>query len=176
MNSITLKSFLKIVACKYSPLVSGRNLHVAIIGGGPAGGSAAKTLAKVAKSINTGDYEYAIAFQERIKIPDGKMVYYENLVEMYVGDDVSPNFYGWSAYHVDEDYVRDFVIKKAGQSLCTFYHALVKVYLQNPEKADETEVPVIFGPPSKPNEWRNFIISHRDLSFQVNKRRVKNNK
>ncbi|KAK4768114.1 hypothetical protein SAY87_003255 [Trapa incisa] len=50
---------------------------------------------KVAKSINAGDYEYAIAFQERIKIPDEKMAYYENLAEMYVGDDVSPDFYGW---------------------------------------------------------------------------------
>lgn len=50
---------------------------------------------RVAKSIGAGDYEYAIAFQERIKIPDEKMVYYENLAEMYVGDDVSPDFYGW---------------------------------------------------------------------------------
>lgn len=33
--------------------------------------------------------------QERIKIPDDKMSYYENLAEMYVGDDVSPDFYGW---------------------------------------------------------------------------------
>ncbi|CAN1137905.1 Geranylgeranyl diphosphate reductase, chloroplastic [Linum perenne] len=50
---------------------------------------------RVAKSIGAGDYDYAIAFQERIKIPDEKMVYYENLAEMYVGDDVSPDFYGW---------------------------------------------------------------------------------
>ncbi|GMP33448.1 hypothetical protein CsSME_00006762 [Camellia sinensis var. sinensis] len=50
---------------------------------------------RVAKSIEAGDYEYAIAFQERIKIPDEKMQYYENLAEMYVGDDVSPDFYGW---------------------------------------------------------------------------------
>ncbi|KAL1351218.1 hypothetical protein HN51_015154 [Arachis hypogaea] len=50
---------------------------------------------RVAKAIDAGDYEYAIAFQERIKIPDDKMVYYENLAEMYVGDDVSPDFYGW---------------------------------------------------------------------------------
>ncbi|QHO44828.1 Geranylgeranyl diphosphate reductase [Arachis hypogaea] len=42
---------------------------------------------RVAKAIDAGDYEYAIAFQERIKIPDDKMVYYENLAEMYVGDD-----------------------------------------------------------------------------------------
>ncbi|KAJ4824201.1 hypothetical protein Tsubulata_013056 [Turnera subulata] len=50
---------------------------------------------RVAKAIGAGDYEYAIAFQERVKIPDDKMVYYENLAEMYVGDDVSPDFYGW---------------------------------------------------------------------------------
>ncbi|XP_031105696.1 geranylgeranyl diphosphate reductase, chloroplastic [Ipomoea triloba] len=50
---------------------------------------------RVAKSINAGDYEYAIAFQERIRIPDDKMTYYEDLAEMYVGDDVSPDFYGW---------------------------------------------------------------------------------
>ncbi|KDP31259.1 hypothetical protein JCGZ_11635 [Jatropha curcas] len=50
---------------------------------------------RVAKSIGAGDYDYAIAFQERIRIPDEKMVYYENLAEMYVGDDVSPDFYGW---------------------------------------------------------------------------------
>ncbi|KAF2311276.1 hypothetical protein GH714_021444 [Hevea brasiliensis] len=49
----------------------------------------------VAKSIGAGDYDYAIAFQERIRIPDDKMVYYENLAERYVGDDVSPDFYGW---------------------------------------------------------------------------------
>ncbi|KAJ0047554.1 hypothetical protein Pint_16120 [Pistacia integerrima] len=50
---------------------------------------------RVAKSINAGDYDYAIAFQERVRIPDEKMIYYENLAEMYVGDDVSPDFYGW---------------------------------------------------------------------------------
>nr|GEV50961.1 geranylgeranyl diphosphate reductase, chloroplastic [Tanacetum cinerariifolium] len=50
---------------------------------------------RVAKAIDAGEYEYAIAFQERIKIPDEKMKYYENLAEMYVGDDVSPDFYGW---------------------------------------------------------------------------------
>ncbi|KAF3786787.1 Geranylgeranyl diphosphate reductase [Nymphaea thermarum] len=50
---------------------------------------------RVAKAIGAGDYDYAIAFQERIRIPDEKMTYYENLAEMYVGDDVSPDFYGW---------------------------------------------------------------------------------
>ena len=42
-----------------------------------------------------GEYNYAIAFQERIKISDEKMKFYEELAEMYVGDDVSPDFYGW---------------------------------------------------------------------------------
>jgi len=50
---------------------------------------------RVAKAIKAGDYNYAIAFQERIKISDEKMKFYEELAEMYVGDDVSPDFYGW---------------------------------------------------------------------------------
>ncbi|HBQ99798.1 MULTISPECIES: geranylgeranyl reductase [unclassified Roseofilum] len=50
---------------------------------------------KVAKAIKAGDYNYAIAFQERIRIPDHLMNYYEDLAEMYVGDDVSPDFYAW---------------------------------------------------------------------------------
>ncbi|XP_058192622.1 geranylgeranyl diphosphate reductase, chloroplastic-like [Rhododendron vialii] len=50
---------------------------------------------RVAKSIGAGDFEYAIAFQERVKIPSKKMEYYENMAEIYVGDDVSPDFYGW---------------------------------------------------------------------------------
>eukprot|EP00599_Poterioochromonas_sp_BG-1_P016637 CAMPEP_0173156994 /NCGR_PEP_ID=MMETSP1105-20130129/15257_1 /TAXON_ID=2985 /ORGANISM="Ochromonas sp., Strain BG-1" /LENGTH=448 /DNA_ID=CAMNT_0014074167 /DNA_START=18 /DNA_END=1364 /DNA_ORIENTATION=- len=50
---------------------------------------------RVAKAINAGEYNYAIAFQERIKLPEEKMKFYEELAEMYVGDDVSPDFYGW---------------------------------------------------------------------------------
>ena len=50
---------------------------------------------RVAKAIDAGDYNYAIAFQERIRIPDDKMAYYEDLAEMYVGDDVSTDFYAW---------------------------------------------------------------------------------
>lgn len=50
---------------------------------------------KVAPAIDAGNYDYAIAFQERIRIPDDKMEYYKDLAEMYVGDDVSPDFYGW---------------------------------------------------------------------------------
>mmetsp|Transcript_39110 Transcript_39110/g.54313 ORF Transcript_39110/g.54313 Transcript_39110/m.54313 type:complete len:500 (+) Transcript_39110:115-1614(+) len=50
---------------------------------------------RVAKEIDAGDYDYAIAFQERMRITDEKMEYYKDLAEMYVGDDVSPDFYGW---------------------------------------------------------------------------------
>ena len=47
------------------------------------------------RNMGAGEYDYAIAFQERIRIPDDKMDYYKDLAEMYVGDDVSPDFYGW---------------------------------------------------------------------------------
>lgn len=50
---------------------------------------------RVAKEIDAGEYNYAVAFQERVKIPDEKMAYYEEMAEMYVGDDVSPDFYAW---------------------------------------------------------------------------------
>jgi geranylgeranyl diphosphate/geranylgeranyl-bacteriochlorophyllide a reductase len=50
---------------------------------------------RVARAIDAGDYNYAIAFQERIRLPDDKMAYYDDLAEMYVGDDVSPDFYAW---------------------------------------------------------------------------------
>jgi geranylgeranyl reductase len=50
---------------------------------------------RIAKAIDAGDYNYAIAFQERIRLPKDKMDYYEELAEMYVGDDVSPDFYAW---------------------------------------------------------------------------------
>merc|ERR1719428_1466471 len=50
---------------------------------------------RVAKEIEAGDYEYAIAFQERMRISDEKMDYYKERAEMCVGDDVSPDFYAW---------------------------------------------------------------------------------
>jgi len=50
---------------------------------------------RVAKEIEAGDYEYAIAFQERMRIPEDKMEYYAERAEMYVGEDVSPDFYAW---------------------------------------------------------------------------------
>jgi geranylgeranyl reductase len=50
---------------------------------------------RIAKAIDAGDYNYAIAFQERIRLPDDKMAYYQDLAEMYVGNDVSTDFYAW---------------------------------------------------------------------------------
>merc|ERR1712106_930359 len=50
---------------------------------------------RTAKAIDAGQYNFAIAFQERIKIPQEKMEYYKDLAETYVGDDVSPDFYAW---------------------------------------------------------------------------------
>ncbi len=50
---------------------------------------------RVAKAIDAGDYNYAIAFQERIRLPEDKMAFYEDMAEMYVGKDVSPDFYAW---------------------------------------------------------------------------------
>lgn len=50
---------------------------------------------RVAKAIDAGDYTCAIAFQERIRLPEDKMKHYNDLAEMYVGGDVSPDFYAW---------------------------------------------------------------------------------
>jgi len=50
---------------------------------------------KVAKAINAGDVPYAIAYQERIRLPEDKMHYYQDRAEMYLGGDVSPDFYAW---------------------------------------------------------------------------------
>ena len=50
---------------------------------------------RIAKAMDAGDYNYAVAFQERIRLPKHKMDFYEDLAEMYVGKDVSPDFYAW---------------------------------------------------------------------------------
>eukprot|EP00166_Cyanidium_caldarium_P005483 ctg_668.g319 len=45
---------------------------------------------RVAKAIDAGDYNFAIAFQERIKLPEDKMRFYEDLAEMYVATTSRP--------------------------------------------------------------------------------------
>ncbi|KAK7385863.1 hypothetical protein VNO78_31787 [Psophocarpus tetragonolobus] len=68
---------------------SRRSLSVDVVIGADGANS------RVAKAIGAGEYACAMAFQERIKLPDEKMAHYENLAEMYVGEDVSPDFYAW---------------------------------------------------------------------------------
>jgi len=69
--------------------VKKRDLEVDVVIGADGANS------RVAKVIDAGEYDYAVAYQERIKIDESKMDFYQNLAEMYVGDDVSPDFYGW---------------------------------------------------------------------------------
>jgi geranylgeranyl reductase len=50
---------------------------------------------QVAKSVGRKAVKHASAIQERIALPDDAMAYYEDLAELYLGDDISPDFYGW---------------------------------------------------------------------------------
>ena len=57
----------------------------------------------VAKLMDAGEYNFAIAFQEIIKISNEKMEYYKERPEIYDGDDVLPDFFGWvfpKYYHI----------------------------------------------------------------------------
>ncbi|HHP7229299.1 MAG TPA: geranylgeranyl reductase [Xenococcaceae cyanobacterium] len=72
---------------------------------------------RIAKAIDAGDYNYAIAFQERIRLPQDKMAYYEELAEMYVGDDVSPDFYAWVFPKYDHVAVGTGTMKKNKASI-----------------------------------------------------------
>jgi len=49
----------------------------------------------VAKSCGRPAVKHASAIQERLALPDDAMEYYQNTAELYLGDDVSPDFYGW---------------------------------------------------------------------------------
>ena len=49
----------------------------------------------VAKSCGRPAMKHASAIQERLVLPDDAMAYYETTAELYLGDDVSPDFYGW---------------------------------------------------------------------------------
>jgi geranylgeranyl reductase len=49
----------------------------------------------VAKSCGRKPMRFASAIQERLSLPDEAMEYYSELAELYLGDDVSPDFYGW---------------------------------------------------------------------------------
>lgn len=60
----------------------------ALVGADGAGSS-------VAKSCGRPAIKHASAIQERLVLPDDAMKYYETTAELYLGDDVSPDFYGW---------------------------------------------------------------------------------
>jgi geranylgeranyl diphosphate/geranylgeranyl-bacteriochlorophyllide a reductase len=60
----------------------------ALIGADGAGSS-------VAKSVGRPAVRHASAIQERLELPPDAMEYYEDLAELYLGDDISPDFYGW---------------------------------------------------------------------------------
>jgi geranylgeranyl diphosphate/geranylgeranyl-bacteriochlorophyllide a reductase len=47
------------------------------------------------KVVPNCDVLHILLFCQCVTTADDKMKYYENLAEMYVGDDVSPDFYGW---------------------------------------------------------------------------------
>jgi geranylgeranyl reductase len=49
----------------------------------------------VARSCGRPVARHASAIQERLVLPDDAMEYYANRAELYLGDDVSPDFYGW---------------------------------------------------------------------------------
>ncbi len=49
----------------------------------------------VAKSCGRPAIKHASAIQERLALPDEGMEYYASRAELYLGDDVSPDFYGW---------------------------------------------------------------------------------
>mgnify|MGYP000046405905 FL=1 len=49
----------------------------------------------VAKSCGRAPIKHASAIQERLYLPDDAMKYYETTAELYLGNDVSPDFYGW---------------------------------------------------------------------------------
>jgi geranylgeranyl reductase len=50
---------------------------------------------QVAKSCGRVPVKHASAIQERLMLPDDAMEYYANTAELYLGDDISPDFYGW---------------------------------------------------------------------------------
>ena len=60
----------------------------ALIGADGAGSS-------VAKSVGRPVVRHASAIQERLELPDEAMEYYQDRAELYLGDDISPDFYGW---------------------------------------------------------------------------------
>jgi geranylgeranyl reductase len=51
---------------------------------------------QVAKSAGRAPVKHASAIQERLQVDDEAWEYYATRAELYLGDDVSPDFYGWA--------------------------------------------------------------------------------
>ena len=49
----------------------------------------------VARSVGRPAVKHASAIQERLELPAAAMAHYESIAELYLGDDISPDFYGW---------------------------------------------------------------------------------
>ncbi len=49
----------------------------------------------VAKSLGLERLPMAVAYQERIRLPQSAMAYWEKRAALYLGDDVSPDLYAW---------------------------------------------------------------------------------
>jgi geranylgeranyl reductase len=49
----------------------------------------------VARSAGRAPVKHASAIQERLALPDDVMEHYLETAELYLGDDISPDFYGW---------------------------------------------------------------------------------
>jgi geranylgeranyl reductase len=49
----------------------------------------------VAKALGLVRLPMAVAYQERIRLPEGAMAYWEQRAALYLGDDVSPDLYAW---------------------------------------------------------------------------------
>jgi len=107
---------------------------------------------RVAKDIEAGDYAYAIAFQERMRIPEEKMEYYKDRAEMYVGEDVSPDFYAWVFPKCDHVAVgTGTVIDKAGIKM---YQQGIRDRAANRIKGGEIIRVEAHPIPEHPRPWR----------------------
>jgi len=107
---------------------------------------------RVAKEIEAGDYEYAIAFQERMRIPEEKMEYYKERAEMYVGEDVSPDFYAWVFPKCDHVAVgTGTVVDKKGIQM---YQQGIRDRAQNRIKGGEILRVEAHPIPEHPRPWR----------------------
>ena len=119
---------------------------------------------RVAKAMDAGDYNVAVAFQERIKLPKEEMSYYENLAEMYVGKDVSPDFYGWVFPKYDHVAVGTGTMQK-NQSLIKSLQAGVRTRAQKRLVNGEVIKVEAHPIPEHPRPRRVVAVSYTHLTL-----------